>query len=391
MLAGALLALTALTWQGSAHAAEGVAVADAGAATEEIIVYGDDFARWDDTRWLVATELVLPGGVPFAADRNLSFVSFAFQVRAVVSCNKDDKLGKKKWEVSCEIEDIGLLVSSQRRARREKDREMVEEVLAEIDEKLTGLRVQMQVDFKGGVTNLDLEGIVARNDRQRLIQESLRQIVRRVTAGFHLRIPDHAQREGRWIEYNSELMQLPSATASRGSTTLVHLVTPYEGLQIVQMIGEGTTVASIPVAAAEDSPFGDSSGQGAEISGGGDGGGGFGPVSELSVASPDAGAVALASFGNGGGIELPYSMHATGVAIFDRSNGVMRERVWAAHGFATASAAGGAGGPPFRNVGRLVQIVGDDHPSVGPTTQVALPGKTIEGLPSWIPIDVVTE
>lgn len=351
-------------------------------ALEEVIVYGDDFARWDHTRWLVQSELILPMGAVFASDTNQSFVSHAFQVRAVIGCEKDAKLSKKKWEVSCEIEDIGILASSYRRWKREKDRELVQNVLDEIDAKLTGLEVQMQVDVKGGITNFDLEGLRTDNQRERLIQESLRQVTSRVMAGFHLRIPDHAQRGGQFIEYNSELMDLPSLTASRGSTTLVHVVSMYKGDPLVQTIGEGTVSVNLPGSSTD--PFSTSNlSDGGTVDLGGDGGG-IGAASGVEAAGPADGIARSES-----DVELTYSMSATGVALFEKDDGIMTERVWACHGVPTAGSGGGSvfTGAPFRNVGRIRMLAEQEKPDVGPTRQIALPGQEIAGLPSWVDID----
>lgn len=369
MLALALAALATL-----AHAAPQD-------ADEEVIVYGDDFARWDDTRWLVQSELILPMGATFASDTNKTFLSHAFQVRAIVACEKDAKLSKKKWEVSCEIEDIGILASSYRRWKRERDRELVQSVLDEVDAKLTGLKVQMQVDIKGGITNFDLEGLRADNQRERLIQESLRQVVSRVMSGFHLRIPDHAQRGGQFVEYNSELMDLPSLTSSRGSTTLVHVVSMYKGDPLVQTVGEGTVAVNLPGSSAD--PFSTSSLTDDTVDLGG-GGGGIGAVAGVEAGGPADGIARSES-----DIELTYAMSATGVALFEKDDGIMVERVWACHGVPTAGSGGGSvfTGAPFRNVGRIRMLGEADKPDVGPTMQVALPGQEIAGLPAWVDIE----
>ncbi|HHO51521.1 MAG TPA: hypothetical protein ENK18_11750 [Deltaproteobacteria bacterium] len=360
-------------------------------AAEEIIVYADDFARWDDTRWWISAELILPMGVTFARDMNQSFSSYAFQIQAVIACGKDHRLSKRRWEVSCEIEDVGLLATSLRRWRTERDRQLVEDVLAEIDAKLTGLKVQLQTDFKGGVTNIDLEGLETRNERQRAIQESLRQVVGRVMAGFHLRIPDHAQREGQWVEYRSALMQMPSLTASKGSTTLLHLVTPQQGLQIVQTVGEGTVAVSLPVqrmASAGGSGAPAAGGSGAPAArGDASTSGGLGPASAAppsAVEGPDLLGVSTSTESD---LDATYSLHATGVAVFDRSTGIMTERVWAVQGEPTASSAGGTRTAPFRNVGRIQLLGPDEAPDLGPSTQIALPGQTIEGLGVWRPLE----
>ncbi|MBX2799543.1 MAG: hypothetical protein KTR31_17840 [Myxococcales bacterium] len=345
---------------------------------EEIIVYADDFARWDDTRWLVQNELVLPMGVTLARDQNEAFRTYAMQIRAILVCSKEHKLSKKKWEVECEIEDVGLLATSMRRFRRQRDREVVQRVLDEIDSKITGMRIQMQTDFKGGITNVDLEGIDTRNVRERSIQETLRQVVSRMTAGFHLRIPDHAQREGQWVEYRSALMQMPSLTASRGSTTMVHLVTPRTGMQIVQTVGEGTTTVFLPqtrpdfleasTATTDAARSSDPDDQIERVEG----------TSNIGLTQQTESEV-----------EAIYSMKATGVAIFERANGIMAERVWVVHGTPTASSTLGVQTGPFRNAGRITMLGENDRPTVGQTAQVAPPGRGIEGLVPWVSIETL--
>jgi len=354
------------------------------AAEEEIIVYGDDFARWDHTRWFVEAELMLPFGTPFAAERNESFISYAFQLRAIVGCEKDARLSGSKWEVGCKIEDLGIRATTHNRSRSERDRAMVQRVLDEIDAKLTGVAVQMQVDKKGGVTNFDLEGIQSDNLRERQIQESLRQVLSRVMAGFHLRIPDHAQRSGQWVEMNSELMDMPSLSASRGSTTLVHVVSPYKENQLVQTVGEGSVAVKIPVF-AEREGLGDvgSFDSGPNTSGGGEG---LSPSTVAANAAPDDGEILLRNGGSESDLEITYTMSATGVALFEKSTGIMTERVWACHGVPTASS-GVISGSPFRNVGRITMLGDDDKPDVGPTVQVAYPGQVREGLEPWIDLE----
>ncbi len=358
---------------------------------EELIVYGDDFARWEETRWMVEAEIMVPLGLVFSRDERDSFQSFAFQIRAVVACNKDyesKKARPKRLDVTCDVEDIAMLTTSQRRWKREQDRELVQRVLDEVDAKLTGTRVQLQVDHKGGVNNVDIEGIVTQNARERTMAETLRQVTLRLLAGFHLKIPDHAQRAGQWIEYNSELMEVPSLTSSRGSSTLVHQVSPYKAYQLVQSLGEGTISSSIPAPRQENlrtSPDDGSVGTVARpTENGGAGGGG---IPSMNGAREGA---ALNSSGTVLSIDMTYTLAATGVALFERETGIMTERVWSVEGRPTASSAGGAliNTVPFRNVGKLRILDADENPNLGPSQQVALPGVAIEGLPPWRPISV---
>jgi hypothetical protein len=291
--------------------------------------------------------------------------------------------------VSCTIEDIGMLVTTLRHWRREKDRLLVQEVLEQFDAKLTGARIQMQVDANGGLTNFDVEGIAASNERERSIQETVRQIISRVMAGFHLRIPDHAQRGGQFVEYKSELMDLPSLTSSRGSSTMVHLVTPdrpQKGLQLVQTVGEGVASVSIPTSAPD--PFKQSL-----LSDDGTAGvteASLGSAGGSNVAPPEDDPEVMGSTdATESGVDATYMLKATGVALFDKDNGIMTERVWSCHGFPTASSAGGTTTPPYRNVGRIQLLGSADKPDVGPTRQVAWPTREREmsELPAWIDIE----
>jgi hypothetical protein len=213
----------------------------------------------------------------------------------------------------------------------------------------------------------------------------------RVMSGFHLRIPDHAQRAGQWIEYGSELMDMPSLTASRGSTTLVHVVSPYGEYQLVQTSGEGSVSVFIPTP-AEDDPF-DTVAQNtnpttASVSGGG---GISAQTLGGTIGAMDAAAEALlAQGGTESQVEITYEMSATGVALFERSSGIMTERVWACHGVPTAGS-GVLTGAPFRNVGRIVLLGKDERPDVGPTKQVAPPGRVVEGLDPWVTLETLPE
>jgi hypothetical protein len=259
-------------------------------------------------------------------------------------------------------------------------------VLDQIDAKLTGAAVQLQVDKKGGVTNFDLEQIAADNTRERQIKESLRQVLSRVMAGFHLRIPDHAQKSGQWVEYGSELLDMPSLTSSRGSTTLVHVVSPYGNNQLVQTSGQGTISVFLPSPQTnEDFSFTDVDTSPATVTRGDSGG-----ISGTEEAMEAMAESLLAQGGVESEVPITYEMSATGVALFERRTGIMTERVWACHGVPTASS-GVISGAPFRNVGRIVLLGEDERPDVGPTKQVAPPYRQVFGLDPWVDIEAMPE
>ena len=214
--------------------------------SDVVLVWPDKFARWKDTRWLVATELVLPMGLNLTARNNRAFNTYAFQVRAIVSCDQDYKLGKKKIEVGCTIEDIALRASTMRRQKRAIDRERVQQVLDEIDADMTGSVVQLQVNDRGSVTDIDLEGIDTRNSRERHRLETLRQISARLFYPFHMKLPKSGVKEGNWPEFDSELMSMPSIDGVRGNSVMVHWMNFYKGYLLVQDVGEGVVSVTAP-------------------------------------------------------------------------------------------------------------------------------------------------
>ncbi|MEQ1506468.1 MAG: hypothetical protein ABMB14_29845 [Myxococcota bacterium] len=381
-------------------------------ASEEVTVYGDDFARWDRTRWFVQDQMVLPSGIALASDENRSFRSHALQVRAIVACDKDAKLTGHRWEVSCAIEDIGILATTAD-GWAPGPQARVQQVLDEIDARLGDSKVQMQVTDVGAITDFDVEGVRSDNLRERQIQETFRTIVSQLMAGFHLQIPDHAQRTGQWLENHTELMDIPSLTAARGSTTVVHQTSDWKGNRLVQTAGKGMVAVAIPYRG--DDPFnqsmliaadgGDSTAQNLAN----------GPIGEagreavLHPALPEALAQKAVRFpppedsaptessltgpARAGeeqetALESMWEMELSGVAVFEKATGVMTERVWLCSGTPTAGSAGGSATTgPYLNVGRLYRLSPTDAPSVGPTAQVAWPGQEMAGLDPWVDLE----
>jgi hypothetical protein len=348
-----------------------VMAADEAETSDEILVYADDFARWDNTRWHVLSEVIVPLPLTFGANENSDFFSYAAQTRMVLLCQKDGEASTKRVEALCEIEDIGILATSVRNFAKERDRERVQRVLDEIDATLTGAKLQLQVDVKGGVNNVDIEGLTARNERERTNHESLRQLLLRALAGFHLRIPDHAQREGQWYEYGSTLMMLPSMAASRGSSTMVHTVSLHRGegyaYQLVQTMGHGVSQVNLPNVDLSRPAT----------------------TTPPKVSSATERVEIVEVVGNESSVELTYALDVTAVAVFERETGVMTERVWATRGSPTASSGSGTLNNPFRNVGKLRLLGADERPDVGPTGQVSWPMQTMEGLHPWVDLDVM--
>lgn len=311
-------------------------------AVEEIVVWGDLFARWDDTRWLITTELALPYAFQFLKDENLGFPSREFQFRTVIRCNKQWRLGRHRYEVDCVIEDFGMQAALDYDRVKPGDITDATAVLEEIDAKLTNAAIQLQVADDGRVTNLSLEGVPASNRRQSEMQETLRQVLSRLVVGFNLKLQEYNQlNEGKWHEYNSTLMSLPMPPGiggAPGSSLVVHYLNRYKGHILVQSIGKG--VVQIPL---------------------------------------------VESGGGQAGQNLTFETDLIGVSLFDPDNGFMMERVWALDGRPTSSNFFDQG--RYFHAGKLTMLGTEDRPDVGPTRVVNGRRFTVPELPEWEPIE----
>jgi hypothetical protein len=324
LLATTLLALSPAT------------AADAEAPSEEIVVWGDLFARWDDTRWMVTTEMGVPYRFTFTKDENAEFRSREFQIRTIVRCNKEWKLGNHKYEVDCAIEDFGMQASIAEDRVKPADIERAQAVLDEIDAKLTGAALELHVADDGRVTDLALNGVPMDNRRQSDMQETLRQVMSRIIVGFNLKLQKYNQlHEGKWTEYNSTIMTIPlpaGVTGGGGSNVLVHYLNHYRGQVVVQSIGKG--MVQVP-------------------------------------------------FDNG--FEANFTTDLIGVSLFDENEGFMTERVWALNGQSTASSFFDQG--TYFHAGRIWMLGSEDKPDCGPTRVVNGRNGTTPDLPAWEPIE----
>jgi len=304
-------------------------------SAEEIVVWGDLFARWDDTRWFVSTEFALPYDLPLERDENLSFTTREIQLHTIVACNKDWRLGKRRYEVSCKIEDFGIQAAIAERVVSEADVERAKLVLDEIDAKLTGASLALQVADDGRVTNLALDGLESNTRRQSNIEETLRQVLSRAVVGFNLKMQKYNQlHEGKWAEYNSSVMTMPlppDVGGSAGSNMLVHHLNHYRGHVIVQSIGKGMTAVQM------------------------------------------------------NNQMVNFTTDFIGVSTFDDNEGFMTERVWALNGTSTASAFFDQGA--YYNAGKITMLGEADRPDCKPTQVTNGRRQHLPFLPEWVPHD----
>ena len=346
----------------------------------EIVVWGDLFARWDGTRWFVATEIETPYPLMFAKEKNSSFYTAGFQVRAIVACEKAWKLNKRHFEVDCVLEDVGLQAALADRYNADRV-QTAGEVLDELDAKLSGARIQLQVAEDGRVTSIDLEDVAEDTERQQVIHETLRQVMSRVAVGFDMKMQKYNQlNEGKWIEYHSALMSMPLPayqTATRASSTLIHYLNRYKGHVLVQSIGKG--MIEVPPLSSGQATASQSGAATAATAAPTRGGGGMSAVSGPSNRSLGEGEREY---------QLPaisYDTDLIGVSIYDAEEGFMTERVWALEGKPTASA--GLATRGYWHAGRIMMLGLDDKPSCGPTQVVGPRLGKASGVPDWESIE----
>jgi hypothetical protein len=299
-------------------------------ADEEVVVYGDLFARWSDTRWFIETEVRLPTWAFWAANLNYEMRVAAYQVRSVLACEKDWKLARRRYEVMCRIEDIGIQAVT-----LERNFKHAQSILDEMAGKLRGAAVQLQVRDNGRVTNIGLEDMPEpRNRRERQIEESLRMVLSRLVIGFDMKLRrTNFLESGQWVENRSSLLSMPSVTLTPSSGLVVHQLNGFDGHIVVQTKGEGQIL---------------------------------------------------------GDENVSYIVQLNGVSIYDEREGFMTERVWSLVGERTAESymTFGTMLGNYSHCGWLRMLGADEKVDVGPTRELKFPGMDDKAdLAPWVPIE----
>lgn len=301
-----LLALTA--WLGPANAAP-TAVLHAAAPTE---VYAWDWSRTH--RFYLESQVELPLVMWLATPFNKQARTNGFDLRVVTTCADAEINTRHTVEVACSLDDVALSASV-----LEQEEGLMQPILDELDEMLTGALVQLTMHEDGHISNIDLEGLDRRNNRGGSINENLRLVVSRAFAGFDLALPGDDERQ--WVQYGSWLMRTPSADGVSGTSEIVH--------NQVERVGAFVSIAS-----------------------------------------------------GGAGVILPgegsdkFDTRFTSQAVFDLRSGRISDRTWSIVGGPTSSSriAFGAAGYPYVQQGRLVALTEGDTWDVGQS--VALPPGT---------------
>lgn len=293
--------------------------------------------QWDDVsgrRWLVENEVQLPMFMWWRAENNRQARVAAYQIRTILDCGEAARLGRKSWEVICSIEDISI-----RAAPIDAAQGLLQPILEEIDNKLTGAHLQVTMSRDGRVTNLDLEGVGKRNRRISSMTETLRLVLGRTVAGLDLQLPKKGVIGGTgeiWAQYRSQIFKAPNGLGTQGASQTLHQVYRVEddARLVVQTRGRG-------------------------------------------MVAPGS--------GSDSGPSNYYDTRLESVAVFDPAAGALTERVWTAVGWPTASSAmsEGTAGIPYGQRGSLRLLAPGEGIEIGPTIETTPPGQTASTIQRW--------
>jgi len=216
--AGALWCLLAAS--GAAHAATGL-----------VWQWPEDEAR----RFRLKADISLHQAVMLEAEYNRSARVYDLAIALDVKCTPT-RLGKSSIEVACDVDAAQLQAGGE-------DDDNLPMILQEWDDKLENdARIQMSFTNDGKVREIDLVGLNERNQRIRLIKETLHAFVTRMFSTFDLQLPKEGDDEGKsWRQRSEMVVQLPMITGSAGSSQLNSTVSSVDGDHaIIDTVGRST-------------------------------------------------------------------------------------------------------------------------------------------------------
>jgi hypothetical protein len=276
------------------------------AADNEVL--GWDWSRTH--RFALESQVQLPLYMWFATPFNHQARVTAFDLRLVTTCGNAQVETKRVVEVLCKIDALALSA-----AGMPQEDGLLQPILTELDELLTGSTVQLRMNHEGRVVNIDLEGVNRRNQRMGRINENMRLVVSRAFAGLDLQLPTGDERQ--WPQYDNWLLRAPSAEGTSGAAEVVHSRdSADDGFLTIQSAGRGMIVP-----------------------------------------------------GEG---ENKFDTRMTSTAVFDLRTGRISDRVWSVVGGPTASSwiAFGAAGYPYIQQGRAIALTENETWNVGESLEL---------------------
>jgi hypothetical protein len=118
-----------------------------------------------------------------------------------------------------------------------QDAGLVQPILDELDQALTGADVELQMRSDGRVNNIGLEAFARQNPRYGYVNETLRLMVSRAFAGLDLQLPDD-ETDTQWAQYQSWLMKVPTVDGTAAGIELVNEVKSQDD-QVTRIVSSG--------------------------------------------------------------------------------------------------------------------------------------------------------
>lgn len=260
-------------------------------------------------RYFLQSTVQLPLFMWFATPFNHQARATAFDLRLVLACDAGVRNTKRTLEVLCTMEDVGLSA-----AGMEQEKGLLQPILTELDDILTGSNLQLQVRGTQ-VVDVDLE-VYRRNNRVGRLNENMRLVLSRAIAGLDVKPPPATDVEA-WPEYGSMLAWMPASNGTSGTSELVYKVVD-RGASMVSLVFGGT---------------------------------------------------AILQPGDGGN---RYDARITGDLVLDARTGQVLDRTWTFVGTPTPSSgiAQGWAGYPYLQQGRVVALAPDQPWDVGESLEI---------------------
>ncbi|MEZ4321683.1 MAG: hypothetical protein R3F61_29685 [Myxococcota bacterium] len=210
--------------------------ATAAEPSPEVIVWSNAFARFDDRRWVVRTEIVTPSPVQVGTEDGAVLVN-AWQLEAGLHCELSPG-GRNVREALCTIEAVSL-----RAHVPGADRGVADTIRAAADE-LRGAVLQLQVSAKGRVRNVDLEGMPDKTVSARRLEASRLALAGPLAAAFHEELFQRQPGE-RWQSTNERTLLIASPYPGMGVSRVDWSLDILDAVWVAQASGRATSTFEI--------------------------------------------------------------------------------------------------------------------------------------------------
>jgi hypothetical protein len=202
--------------------------------------------KWNDkaVRYQIYGTLFVPDWIWLRALNNLEIRVNEVYVEMVTTCSPRTP-GKKRWEVRCTIDAIGIqaaaLPADSRRS--EKATGNLDKILEEWTERLTGTAINTQWSETGRVRSVTLPDLNRMNRRDGENIEIIRQLMVRMLSPLEIGLPKKGTDRGErfWTEKEPLIAGFLSDSGTVGSVPTEHVIDAQRGSQVrIRSQGKGT-------------------------------------------------------------------------------------------------------------------------------------------------------